>query len=182
MVRFVARHSLHLRVRTIWTGLHVAAMALKALFGGPVGPAIMIWLSLAEAIGASTAFAQPQTCVQQLAELMQETGVSGIRQVASQMHGRIQRGRIWISCPDRSHRPTISLSYPSEYPPESFYQALAVVTARATGHSREQMELRAHRCHRAAKRTKSGHMQKTFNTVRIACDRSPTHSTFTIRF
>lgn len=101
---------------------------------------------------------------------------------AYRLQGRIGLAHVSISCPRRGSRPTIHLSYPSEYPPESFYDEIGRISAGAAGHRADLMELRAHRCHRAAKRTLNGHAQKTFGTLRIACDRGVSHSSFTIRY
>jgi hypothetical protein len=74
--------------------------------------------------------------------------------------------------------PVILFTYPSEYPPEEFYDLLASITARVAHQAADKMRLRAHRCHRAAKRASYGRAQKAFDGYRLDCDRHFSRSSF----
>jgi hypothetical protein len=117
-------------------------------------------------------------CSQQAVRLAQGAGLPGESPV---LEGRAKVGRIRIACLPKATRPTVTFSYPSEYPPERFYIFMADIMATAVDHPTEQMRLRAHRCHRAARRTKAGRTHKKFGDLRIDCDRHTSYSSFTLR-
>src|SRR5689334_19302111 len=68
--------------------------------------------------------APPETCSVKLTRLAQKIGASGSRQELVSIAPGVEKGWLSFACSHDLADPTILLSYPSEYPPESFYAAL----------------------------------------------------------
>jgi hypothetical protein len=90
-------------------------------------------------------------------------------------------GRIRIVCSKSATWPTIVLNYPAEYPPKSFYELVAKAASSVSKRPPERARLRAHLCHRAAKRTPNGHSHTRLESFRLECVRTLTRSTFVLR-
>lgn len=122
------------------------------------------------------------SCSQRLTHLAHGLGLA-VELAANQgpISARAHGGRIRIVCLPDAASPMMILSYPSEYPPRSFYEFVGEATALASDSLPDQMQLRAHRCHRAAKRAQQGYSLRRFQTFRLECHRDLSRSVFTIR-
>ena len=119
------------------------------------------WAMLLGIVAPSRAPAHPQTaqlCAVRAAEF--QKFIKAERAVRETSAAQVR-----IACPREAPRPTIFLAYPSEYPPDTFYDFLAAVVGRASQQSAEQTRLRAHRCHRQARRTSFGRAVKVFELL-----------------
>jgi hypothetical protein len=133
------------------------------------------WAMLLGIVAPSRAPAHPQTaqlCAVRAAEF--QKFIKAERAVRETSAAQVR-----IACPREAPRPTIFLAYPSEYPPDTFYDFLAAVVGRASQQSAEQTRLRAHRCHRQARRTSFGRAVKVFDSFRLECERHRSRSSFT---
>jgi hypothetical protein len=117
-------------------------------------------------------------CATRAAELKRSIDPSAHTRKAPDGLVNVGATQIRFVCQRDVAHPAILFSYPSEYPPEEFYNLLASITARVARQGAEQMRLRAHRCHRAAKRASFGRAQKAFDGYRIDCDRHLSRSSF----
>jgi hypothetical protein len=122
-----------------------------------------------------------ETCASKAALLVQKIGLKNRAQDLVTLSPAVEKGRIEVTCPIASAEPIIRISYPSEYPPDTFYLLLADIASTVTSEKAQRMRLRVHRCHRAAKRSLGGRTVKRFGAFRIACDRHPSRSSFELR-
>lgn len=137
-------------------------------------------------LSSFVAFAYPanaesqNTCATRAAEISKL--ISPTAPIRKTAEGALSVGatQIRFVCQRDAAQPAIQFSYPSEYPPDEFYNLLASITARVSHQAAEQMRLRAHRCHRAAKTGSLGRSQKTFDGFRLGCDRHLSRSSFTL--
>lgn len=121
-------------------------------------------------------------CPQRLSDLAHRLGFAAELNVKDgQLSARAHGGRIRIECAPMAASPTITLSYPSEYPPRAFYELVADASGLAMDSSPDEMRLRAHRCHRAAKRAQGGYSLRRFQDFRLECHRSVSRSVFSLR-
>lgn len=136
--------------------------------------------------GASYAAAKrPPACEAIAARLARKTGAAFDVQRDSKrlvFSMSMPHADIEIRCPlDHKRRLAIVLRSDQEYPPRSFYDLLAEAGAGISSRSARHLRLRAHRCHRAARRSPDGRASKRFHSFAVECRRSAARSVFILR-